>query len=103
VRDTPDAAEPWDRPSRSARKREAEALQKLGVRLTALRDSELQSLPIPEELVAAVREARRLGHGPALARAHQYIGKLMRSIDPAPIERALAARDRNPLHAKMPR
>lgn len=103
MRDTPDAAEPWDRPSRSARKREAEALQKLGVRLTALRDTELQSLEIPEELVTAVREARRLGHGPALARAHQYIGKLMRSIDPAPIERALAAREHNPLHAKMPR
>jgi ribosome-associated protein len=81
-----------DRPSRSARKRAAESLQKLGVRLVGLREAELQALALPEELLAAIHEARRLRARPAIARQHQYIGRLMRAIDPEPIERALANR-----------
>ena len=94
----------YDRPSRSSRKRAAEALQKLGERLVELRESELVALDLPEELLDAVRDARRLGHTPALARARQYIGKLMRQIDTAPIERALAERagDWRP-RARLPR
>lgn len=87
-----------ERPSRSARKRAAEALQKLGVRLVELREAELQALVLPEELLAAVLEARRLTNGPAKARQRQYIGKLMRNVDPLPIERALTLRTSNPLH-----
>jgi len=92
-----------ERPSRSARKRAAEALQKLGVRLVALREAELAALTLPEELLAAVQEARRL-RGPAIARQYQYIGRLMRDVDPEPIERALATRagDLQP-RGKMPR
>jgi ribosome-associated protein len=93
-----------ERPSRSARKRVAEGLQKLGVRLVELRESELETLELPEALLQAVREARRLTSRPAQARQRQYIGKLMREVDPAPIEKLLAARTGNPLHrAKMPR
>jgi ribosome-associated protein len=80
-----------DRPSRSARKRAAQGLQNLGVRLVRLREVELQALSLPDELRAAIREAQRL-RGPAIARQHQYIGRLMRAIDPEPIERALANR-----------
>lgn len=83
----------YDRPSRSSRKRAAEALQKLGERLVELRESELAALDLPEALLDAVRDARRLGPTPAQARARQYIGKLMRHIDTAPIERALAVRE----------
>ena len=79
------------RPSRSARKRAAEHLQKLGVRLVGLRDEQLRALALPEELLEALQEARRLRGQSALARQHQYIGRLMRGIDPEPIERALAA------------
>jgi ribosome-associated protein len=94
----------YDRPSRSARKRAAEGLQKLGVRLVELRESELETLELPEALLQAVREARRLTSRSAQARQRQYIGKLMREVDPAPIEKLLAARAGNPLHrAKMPR
>jgi ribosome-associated protein len=85
----------YSRPSRSSRKRAAEALQKLGERLVELREAELVALDLPEELLDAVRDARRLGHTPALARARQYIGKLMRTLDTAPIERALAERSGN--------
>jgi ribosomal 50S subunit-associated protein YjgA (DUF615 family) len=93
-----------ERPSRSSRKRAAEALQKLGERLTTLRESELAALQLSDELLDAIRDARRLGHTPAQARARQYIGRLMRQIDTAPIERALAERAGNwRPRAKMPR
>jgi ribosome-associated protein len=86
------------RPSRSARKRQAEALQKLGVRLIALKSNELVALSLPEPLLEAVREAQRLRDRGALSRQRQYIGKLMREVDPEPIEKALAARELNPMH-----
>jgi len=102
--DDGDGAPADDRPSRSARKRQAEALQQLGVRLVALKAGELAALNLPEPLLEAVREAQRLRERSALARQRQYIGRLMRAIDPAPIEQALAERALNPLHrAKVPR
>jgi ribosome-associated protein len=94
----------YSKPSRSFRKRQAEALQKLGVRLVELKAAELAALSLPEELLAAIHEARRLKDRGALARQRQYIGKLMRDVDPGPIEQALAARAFNPLHrARVPR
>jgi ribosome-associated protein len=89
IEPTDDGDELAERPSRSARKRAAEYMQKLGVRLVALRESQLQALDLPEELHAALREARRLRGQSALARQHQYIGRLMRDLDAAPIEAAL--------------
>ncbi len=78
-------------PSKSMRKRAAHAAQKLGERLIGMRDQELVGLPLPEELREAIAEARRLTSRAALARQHQYIGKLMRDIDVAAIEDALVA------------
>jgi ribosome-associated protein len=93
----------WGRPSRSARKREAEAAQKLGVRLTGLRAGQLAELELPEELRAAIAEAKRLTSRSALGRQNQYIGRLMRDIDPEPILRILdAAKVRPGPHAKLP-
>ena len=80
-------------PSKSARKRAAHAAQDLGERLIGLRESELVALPLPEPLLDAIRLARRITARGGLARQRQYIGKLMRGIDTAPIEAALAARD----------
>jgi ribosome-associated protein len=98
--------EALERPSRSARKRQAEALQKLGVGLTRMRPAKLrelqQHLQLPEALFEAILEVHRLRSGPALARQRQYIGRLMRDIDPEPIERALTAFARGG-DAKMPR
>jgi len=81
-----------DKPSKSARKRAALAAQDLGARLIALREAELVALGLPEPLHDALLEARRLTSRAALARQRQYIGKLMRDIDAAPIEAALEAR-----------
>ena len=86
----PEAPE-QQRPSRSARKREALALQQLGVRLTSLKPAQLQQLPLPEQLLAAVLEAQQLKSRAALARQRQYIGKLMRLLDPEPIASALSS------------
>src|SRR5262249_55859383 len=84
-----------ERPSKSARKRAAHALQKLGGRLLAMRESDLASLEIdlPEELRDALREGRRITSRGALARQRQYIGRLMRDVDAAAVEGALAAHE----------
>jgi ribosome-associated protein len=80
------------RPSKSSRKRAAHAAQDLGEALIGLPDGELAALALPEELAAAVRAARHITSRAAAARQRQYIGKLMRTLDPAPIRAALAAR-----------
>ena len=76
--------------SRSERKRRAEALQKLGVQLTLLRPAQLQHLRLPAELLDAVIEAQRLRSRAALARQRQFIGRLMRNLEPEVVQRALA-------------
>jgi len=77
------------KPSKSARKREYLALQKLGEELVTLRESDLLSIPLDEDLLDAVQEARRIKAHGALRRQKQYIGKLMRHVDPEPINAAL--------------
>jgi len=81
-------------PSKSARKREATAAQKLGQRLIALKDSELEALNLPDRLLEAIQLAKRITSRGGLARQHQFIGKLMRDVDPAPLEAALDASSR---------
>ena len=81
-----------ERPSKSERKRAAHAAQDLGETLIGLRDSELDALNLPERLVDAIRDARRISSRGGGARQRQYIGKLMRDIDLEPIRAALAAR-----------
>ena len=81
-----------ERPSKSARKREAHAAQDLGETLIGLRDAELEALDLPERLIEAIREARRITSRAGGARQRQYIGKLMRQIDPEPVLAKLAER-----------
>ncbi len=78
------------KPSKSAKKREYIALQKLGEELIALKQSELDSLPLDESLLDAVREAQQIKAHGALRRQKQYIGKLMRHIDPEPLRTEMA-------------
>ena len=79
--------------SKSALKREADALQRLGEELVALGAADLAPLPLPESLRAAIEEAQRIGHHHGARRRQlQYIGKLMRRIDAEPIAQALEAR-----------
>jgi ribosome-associated protein len=78
--------------SKSARKREAASLQELGVKLSALPDQEIKALGLPDNLFVALRDLRRLPSHGAQVRQRQYIGKLMRTIDPEPVLAKLAER-----------
>jgi ribosome-associated protein len=78
--------------SKSARKREAASLQELGVKLSALPDQEIKALDLPDNLFIALRDLRRLPSHGAQVRQRQYIGKLMRDIDPQPVLAKLAER-----------
>ena len=89
-----DENEEYRGPSKSMRKREAAAAQDLGTRLIALKESDLAALDLPETLHDAILLAKRITSRGGLARQRQYIGKLMRDIDPAPIEAALERRNR---------
>ena len=88
----PDSSRPpveYDGPSKSQRKRDAHALQDLAESLVELSASELDRVPMPEHLREAVLDARRMTAHGALARQRQYLGRLMRDIDPEPIREAL--------------
>jgi ribosome-associated protein len=89
-----------ERPSKSERKRRSDDLQALGEALIGLSESELDALPLPEQLRDAVVLARRITAHGGLYRQKQYIGKLMRKIDAEPIRAALdARRDRERVEA----
>lgn len=79
-------------PSKTALKREMTGRQELGEALCQLSPGELKQIPIDsDDLLEAIEESHRIRHHSALRRHRQYIGKLMRKIDPAPIQQALDA------------
>lgn len=87
------ALPPGEEPSKSQRKRDMTALQALGERLTELPASQLEALPLDEDLRDAVLLARRISSHEGRRRQMQLIGKLMRNIDAAPIAAAIGAVD----------
>jgi len=80
-------------PSKTRRKAEMQALQDLGEALVLLDPRRLDELAaeveLPERLVEALREARSITAWGGRKRQMQFIGKLMRDVDPAPIRRRL--------------
>ena len=81
---------PVPRVSRTQKKARALRLQRLGERLVALPPEQAATIPMPEELATAVSEAREMHKHGARRRQLQYVGALMRELDPEPIEAALA-------------
>ncbi|MBP6369021.1 MAG: DUF615 domain-containing protein [Burkholderiales bacterium] len=77
------------RPSKTRLKHEMEALQELGETLVSLDAARLRSLELPERLVDAVVLARSITKHEARRRQMQYLGRLMRDVDPVPIRAAL--------------
>ena len=77
------------RRSKTKAKEEVEALQELGKRLVSVGNDRLKKLDIPEALRDAVLEAKKITSHGALRRQMQYIGKLMRDVDTAPIQEML--------------
>ena len=78
-------------PSKSQRKRDAHALQALGVQLVALSAAQLARLDLPETLHEAVVAAQRMRAHGARTRQMQYIGKVMRQLEPTVLSRIRTA------------
>lgn len=72
-------------PSKSQLKRDAKALQQLGVALLDIPEQQWATLQLPDNLVVALRAAKHMPSHGARKRQMQLIGKLMRGIDPEPI------------------
>jgi len=82
-----------EKPSKTQRKRAMHELQELGERLIALNPEQLAAITLPENLHDAVEQARRITRHEARRRQLQYIGRLMRAVDPEPIREKLRAWD----------
>ncbi len=76
--------------SKSQKKREADALQKVGVQFIELSLQKLALLPLPDNLLKAIVDAKSIKSNGAKRRQAQLIGKLMRAAD---YEAILAAFD----------
>ena len=93
----PDADSPSaEAPSKTRRKHAMHALQDLGEALVALDPKRLNALDLPERLVDAIVQARGITAHEGRRRQIQYIGKLMRTIDPSPLQAALAGWAKGP-------
>lgn len=80
-------------PSKTKRKAAMLNLQHLGERLVDLPVERLKKVVMPDFLRDAIHEAKRMTKHEARRRQMQYIGKLMRDVETAPIEEAIAAFD----------
>jgi len=84
-----------EKPSRSQKKRDSAALQKLGEQLAGLPPARLAALPLPDDLKKALAACAGMKSYGAKRRQLQYVGRLMReaqeegSLDSLPA--ALAA------------
>jgi ribosome-associated protein len=90
---TADLDGPVGAPSKSARKREHEALQELARRAIEAPPGRVDRLGLDEGLAQAIRDGRRIPASSARARHIRYLGKLL-AADPqgaAVVAKALAA------------
>jgi ribosome-associated protein len=78
--------------SKSQRKRDMDALRQLGEELLDFDAAALDRLELPEDLLDAIKTAKKIHAHGARKRQLQYIGKLMRLIDPEPVRAAVEAR-----------
>ena len=76
-------------PSKSQRKREMTALQDLGAELVRLSRDQVKKIDMPDRLREAIYDAQRFTAHGAVSRQLQFIGKLMRDVDPEPLQAAL--------------
>ena len=79
----------YDRPSKSQLKRDSTALQDLGRELGELPRDRLREFDLPEKLLEALLAYQGITAHEGKRRQFQYIGKLMRDVDPEPLRAAL--------------
>ena len=76
--------------SKTRKKKQMDELQDLGMELTRLSASTLKKIALPEDLHEAIKEYQKITSNSAVKRQRQYIGRLMRDVDPEPIRTFLA-------------
>ncbi|HHK5983057.1 ribosome biogenesis factor YjgA [Neisseria sp. P0004.S004] len=76
--------------SKTQMKKQMNDLQALGMELTKLSSDTLKKIGLDEELFEAIATYKKITSNSALKRQAQFIGRLMRDTDPAPIEAYLA-------------
>ncbi len=79
-----------ERPSKTRQKKAMHELRDLGAELVGLSAGQLKRIDLPENILAAVRECQKITAHGAHRRQLQYLGKLMRGADDAPIRAGLA-------------
>lgn len=87
--DSDPSADELEEISKSQRKREADAVRDLGVRLSELGASELATIPLPDDVLSAIQELNRLKAHGARKRQLGFLAKRMRQIDVTLIDEAL--------------
>lgn len=81
------------KPSKTQKKQVMAELQGLGERMVALNESQIASIAMPDFLREAVLAARAIKSHEGRRRQMQYIGKLMRDVDSAPIREKISQWD----------
>jgi len=76
-------------PSKTQLKAEADEKQALGEALLTLRTDLMVRLDLPDKLLDALKEAKRITNFEGRRRQMQFIGKLMRTLDMTPIRAAI--------------
>lgn len=84
LKGTPDA-------SRTDLKRESDELQDLGKELLTLRADLFNAVGLPDKLVDALAEAKRITNFEGKRRQMQYVGKIMRKLEPELVQAARQA------------
>lgn len=85
-----DFTENTGRPSKTKQKEAMHELRDLGAELVELSVGQLKRINLPENIFDAVRECQKITAHGARRRQIQYLGKLMRGVDDAPIRAGLA-------------
>ncbi len=78
-----------DKISKTKRKQQMHELQDIGEELVELSKDALNKIPMSEDLLDAIKEYKRLNSHEARRRQMQFIGKIMRKEDTAPIREKL--------------
>ena len=76
-------------PSKTQLKAEADEKQALGESLLTLRADLMARLDLPDKLLQAIVDAKKITSFEGRRRQMQFIGKLMRPLDPEPIQDAI--------------
>ena len=74
--------------SKTELKRESTELQKLGEELLSLRSDLMERLQLPDKLVEALAEVRRITNFEGRRRQMQFVGKQMRLLEPETLQGA---------------